>query len=57
MKFAYKITVLTILLISFSCSNNESEKIENRWLIEDLVFENGAGPKDHNKVAVNYKGK
>ncbi len=58
MKFVYKTIVFTILLISFSCSNNGSvKKMENGLLIEDLVVGDGAEAKDYNKVVVNYTGK
>ena len=58
MKFVYKTIVFTILLISFSCSNNGSvKKMENGLLIEDLIVGNGAEAKDYNKVVVNYTGK
>ena len=58
MKFVYKTIVFTILLISFSCSNNGSvKKMENGLLIQDLVVGDGAEAKDYNKVVVNYTGK
>ena len=58
MKFVYKTIVFTILLISFSCSNNGSvKKMVNGLLIEDLVVGDGAEAKDYNKVVVNYTGK
>ena len=58
MKFVYKTIVFTILLISFSCSNNGSvKKMENGLIIEDLVVGDGAEAKDYNKVVVNYTGK
>jgi FKBP-type peptidyl-prolyl cis-trans isomerase FkpA len=58
MKFVYKTIVFTILLISFSCSNNGSVKeMENGLMIEDLVVGDGAEAKDYNKVVVNYTGK
>ena len=58
MKFVYKTIVFTILLISFSCSNNGSvKKMENGLLIEDLIVGDGAEAKDYNKVVVNYTGK
>ena len=58
MKFVYKTIVFTILLISFSCSNNGSvKKMENGLLIEDLVVGDGVEAKDYNKVVVNYTGK
>ena len=58
MKFVYKTIVFTILLISFSCSNNGSvKKMENGLLIEDLVVGDGSEAKDYNKVVVNYTGK
>ena len=58
MKFVYKTIMFTILLISFSCSNNGSiKKMENGLLIEDLVVGDGAEAKDYNKVVVNYTGK
>jgi len=58
MKFLYKTIVFTILLISFSCSNNGSvKKMENGLLIQDLVVGDGAEAKDYNKVVVNYTGK
>ena len=58
MKFVYKTIVFTILLISFSCSNNGSvKKMENGLLIEDLVIGDGSEAKDYNKVVVNYTGK
>ena len=58
MKFLYKTIVFTILLISFSCSNNGSvKKMENGLLIEDLVIGDGSEAKDYNKVVVNYTGK
>ena len=58
MKFVYKTIVFTILLISFSCSNNGSvKKMENGLLIEELVVGDGEEAKDYNKVVVNYTGK
>ena len=58
MKFVYKTIVFTILLISFSCSNNGSvKKMGNGLIIEDLVVGDGAEAKDYNKVVVNYTGK
>ena len=58
MNFVYKTIVFTILLISFSCSNNGSvNKMENGLVIEDLVVGDGAEAKDYNKVVVNYTGK
>lgn len=58
MKFVYKTIMFTILLISFSCSNNGSvKKMGNGLLIEDLVIGDGAEAKDYNKVVVNYTGK
>ncbi len=58
MNFVYKTIVFTILLISFSCSNNGSvNKMENGLIIEDLVVGDGAEAKDYNKVVVNYTGK
>ena len=58
MKFVYKTIMFTILLISFSCSNNGSvKKMENGLLIEDLIVGDGAEAKDYNKVVVNYTGK
>ena len=58
MKFVYKTIVFTILLISFSCSNNGSvKKMENGLLIEDLIVGDGTEAKDYNKVVVNYTGK
>jgi len=58
MKFVYKTIMFTILLISFSCSNNGSiKKMENGLLIEDLVVGDGAEAKNYNKVVVNYTGK
>ena len=58
MKFVYKTIVFTILLISFSCSNNgRVKKMENGLLIEDLVIGDGSEAKDYNKVVVNYTGK
>ena len=58
MNFVYKTIVFTILLISFSCSNNGSvNKMKNGLIIEDLVVGDGAEAKDYNKVVVNYTGK
>ena len=58
MKFVYKTIVFTILLISFSCSNNGSvKKMGNGLIIEDLVVGDGVEAKDYNKVVVNYTGK
>ena len=58
MKFVYKTIMFTIVLISFSCSNNGSiKKMENGLLIEDLVVGDGAEAKNYNKVVVNYTGK
>ena len=53
----YKTILLFILLISFSCEKENSIKMENGLIIEDISIGEGQEAKDFNKIVVNYTGK